>query len=137
VKYTPVSGAIRIVWRVDAAGYGRFEVHDTGPGIAAEHLPRLTERFYRVDSGRSRAAGGSGLGLAIVKHVLQHHGALLEVASEPGAGSVFACIFPARRVLAGSAGVTIPNHPSPAAGPAMEHIDGNGRSLAPHIAAIQ
>jgi two-component system phosphate regulon sensor histidine kinase PhoR len=137
VKYTPVSGSIRIIWRIDDGGQGRFEVHDTGPGIAAEHLPRLTERFYRVDPGRSRAAGGSGLGLAIVKHVLQHNGALLVVASEPGVGSTFTCIFPPRRVLAGSADVNIPTHPSPAAGPAMEHIDGNGRSLAPHIAAIQ
>jgi two-component system phosphate regulon sensor histidine kinase PhoR len=74
-------------------------VEDTGPGIAPEHLPRLTERFYRVDAGRSRAAGGSGLGLAIVKHVLQHHGATLEVASEPDVGSSFACVFPARRVI--------------------------------------
>jgi two-component system phosphate regulon sensor histidine kinase PhoR len=137
VKYTPVSGSIRVVWRVDESGHGRFEVRDTGPGIAAEHLPRLTERFYRVDSGRSRAAGGAGLGLAIVKHVLQHHGALLEVASEPGVGSTFTCIFPPRRVLAGSVGVNITTHPSPAAGQAMEHIDGNGRSLASHIAAIQ
>jgi two-component system, OmpR family, phosphate regulon sensor histidine kinase PhoR len=137
VKYTPASGSIRIGWRVDEKGQGRFEVHDTGPGIAAEHLPRLTERFYRVDSGRSRAAGGAGLGLAIVKHVLQHHGASLEVASEPGIGSTFTCIFPPRRVLAGGAGGNIATQSGFAAGPAMEQIDGNGRSLAPHIAAIQ
>jgi two-component system phosphate regulon sensor histidine kinase PhoR len=86
---------------LDEDGTARFIVEDTGPGIAAEHLPRLTERFYRVDEGRSREAGGSGLGLAIVKHVLQHHGATLEVASTPGIGSSFACIFPARRVLPG------------------------------------
>jgi two-component system phosphate regulon sensor histidine kinase PhoR len=136
-KYTPASGSIRIRWHVDAGGHGRFEVSDTGPGIAAEHLPRLTERFYRVDSGRSRAAGGAGLGLAIVKHVLQHHGAFLDVASEPGAGSTFTCIFPPRRVLAGSTGGTIPTQSGFAAGPAMEQKDGNSRSLAPHIAPIQ
>jgi two-component system phosphate regulon sensor histidine kinase PhoR len=137
VKYTPASGSIRIRWRVDESGQGRFEVQDTGPGIASEHLPRLTERFYRVDSGRSRAAGGSGLGLAIVKHVLQHHGALLDVASEPGAGSTFTCIFPPRRVLAGGTGGNIATQSGFAAGQAMEQIDGNGRSLAPHITAIQ
>jgi two-component system phosphate regulon sensor histidine kinase PhoR len=137
VKYTPPSGSIRIRWQVDESGRGCLEVQDTGPGIASEHLPRLTERFYRVDPGRSRAAGGAGLGLAIVKHVLQHHGALLEVASEPGVGSRFTCIFPPHRVLAGSAGGNIGTQPGIAAGQAMEQIDGNGRSLAPHIAAIQ
>jgi two-component system phosphate regulon sensor histidine kinase PhoR len=101
-KYTPASGKIRLVWRRESDGGARFIVEDTGPGIAAEHIPRLTERFYRVDEGRSREAGGSGLGLAIVKHVLQHHGATLEVASTPGAGSSFACVFPARRVLSGA-----------------------------------
>jgi two-component system phosphate regulon sensor histidine kinase PhoR len=115
-KYTPASGSIHVRWYLDANGQGCFEVRDTGPGIAAEHLPRLTERFYRVDSGRSRAAGGAGLGLAIVKHVLQHHGALLSVASEPGVGRVFTCIFPPRRVLAGSAGSSIENQTSHAAG---------------------
>jgi len=137
VKYTPASGSIRIRWSVDDTGQGRFEVQDTGPGIASEHLPRLTERFYRVDSGRSRAAGGAGHGLAIENHVLQHHGALLDVASTPGVGSTFTCIFPPRRVLAGSAGGNIANQSGVAAGQAMEQIDGNGRSLAPHIAAIQ
>ncbi|MEO6185364.1 MAG: phosphate regulon sensor histidine kinase PhoR [Steroidobacteraceae bacterium] len=127
-KYTPATGAIRICWRVDDSGQARFEVQDSGPGIAREHLPRLTERFYRVDSGRSRAAGGAGLGLAIVKHVLQHHGATLEVQSEPGVGSTFACIFPPRRVLNGGAGGTIAT---------PEDIDGNGRSLAPHLTALQ
>ncbi|MEO8315673.1 MAG: phosphate regulon sensor histidine kinase PhoR [Pseudomonadota bacterium] len=137
VKYTPAAGSIRICWRLDDNGHARFEVHDTGPGIESEHLPRLTERFYRIDSGRSRAAGGAGLGLAIVKHVLQHHGALLEVASQPGAGSTFACNFPPRRVLAGGTGGNIATQSGFGAGPAMEQIDGNGRSLAPHIAAIQ
>jgi two-component system phosphate regulon sensor histidine kinase PhoR len=100
VKYTPASGSIHLEWRTDAIGQGRFIVRDTGPGIAPEHLPRLTERFYRVDSGRSRAAGGAGLGLSIVKHIMQHHGGSLEVQSTEGVGSSFTCVFPARRVLA-------------------------------------
>jgi two-component system phosphate regulon sensor histidine kinase PhoR len=107
-KYTPASGRIRLVWQLDENGAARFMVQDTGPGIAPEHLPRLTERFYRVDAGRSRAAGGSGLGLAIVKHVLQQHGATLEVASEPDVGSCFACVFPARRVIDGTRNANIP-----------------------------
>jgi two-component system phosphate regulon sensor histidine kinase PhoR len=107
-KYTPASGRIRLVWQLDENGSARFMVEDTGPGIAPEHLPRLTERFYRVDAGRSRAAGGSGLGLAIVKHVLQHHGATLEVASEPDVGSTFACVFPPRRVIDGARSANIP-----------------------------
>lgn len=128
-KYTPASGTIRICWRLDEQGQGRFEVHDTGPGIAPDHLPRLTERFYRVDSGRARSAGGAGLGLSIVKHALQHHGATLEVRSEPGRGSVFTCVFPARRVLAQGSETTLPV--------ATENRNGNGRSVPPHIAAIQ
>jgi two-component system phosphate regulon sensor histidine kinase PhoR len=86
-------------WWVDEEG-AHFSVADTGIGIAPEHLPRLTERFYRVDPGRSRATGGSGLGLAIVKHVLERHGAELAVESVLGRGSTFTCHFPARRVLA-------------------------------------
>ncbi len=125
-KYTPATGSIRICWRLDESGHARFEVHDTGPGIAPEHLPRLTERFYRVDSGRSRAAGGAGLGLAIVKHVLQHHGAVLDVKSTPGAGSTFTCIFPPRRVLLSSGSGNIATQVQSAAGPAPENIDGNG-----------
>jgi two-component system, OmpR family, phosphate regulon sensor histidine kinase PhoR len=107
-KYTPASGRVRLRWQLDADGSARFSVEDTGPGIAPEHLPRLTERFYRVDEGRSRAAGGSGLGLAIVKHVLQHHGATLEVQSTPGVGSRFSCVFPQRRVLGGARGEDLP-----------------------------
>ncbi len=136
-KYTPETGSIHIGWRLLDDGRARFEVRDTGPGIAPEHLPRLTERFYRVDSGRARKAGGAGLGLAIVKHVLQHHGAVLEVTSEPGAGSTFACIFPPRRVLVTGAGSNIATHSQPAVGPAPENIDGNRRSLAPHLKAVQ
>ncbi|HYT97732.1 MAG TPA: ATP-binding protein, partial [Casimicrobiaceae bacterium] len=85
-------------WRVDTDGSGVFSVTDSGIGIAAEHLPRLTERFYRVDRSRSRATGGTGLGLAIVKHVLLRHQAELEIESERGRGSTFAVRLSARRV---------------------------------------
>jgi two-component system, OmpR family, phosphate regulon sensor histidine kinase PhoR len=96
-KYTAVEGSIEMRWWVDDQG-GHFTVTDTGIGIQPEHIPRLTERFYRVDPARSRSTGGSGLGLAIVKHVLQRHGATLEVRSTPGKGSVFGCHFPPSRV---------------------------------------
>ena len=96
-KYTPPEGSIEMRWWVDEDG-GHFAVTDTGMGIPPEHIPRLTERFYRVDAGRSRATGGSGLGLAIVKHVLQRHGAQLEVQSTLGSGSTFVCHFPPERV---------------------------------------
>ena len=98
VKYTPPEGRIDIRWWTDEAG-AHFSVKDTGVGIPAEHLPRITERFYRVDPGRARATGGSGLGLAIVKHALQRHGATLEIESEEGVGSRFTCHFPPRRVV--------------------------------------
>ncbi|MDE2004293.1 MAG: phosphate regulon sensor histidine kinase PhoR [Betaproteobacteria bacterium] len=98
IRYTPPAGTITLGWRVDADGSGVFEVRDTGIGIAAEYLPRLTERFYRVDRSRSRATGGTGLGLAIVKHVALRHQAQLEIGSERGRGSVFAIRLPARRV---------------------------------------
>jgi two-component system phosphate regulon sensor histidine kinase PhoR len=78
-------------------------VADTGRGIAREHLSRLTERFYRVDSSRSRESGGTGLGLAIVKHVIQRHGGELDIESEVGKGSVFRLVFPAARVRASGA----------------------------------
>src|SRR5690606_4490800 len=97
VKYTPAGGEIRIDWRRLAAG-ACLEVCDTGPGIAAEHLPRLTERFYRVDRGRSSRTGGTGLGLAIVKHVLHRHEGRLQIESELGVGSSFRCLFPASRL---------------------------------------
>jgi two-component system, OmpR family, phosphate regulon sensor histidine kinase PhoR len=96
-KYTPPEGSIEMRWWVDDEG-AHFSVTDTGMGIPAEHIPRLTERFYRVDAGRSRSTGGSGLGLAIVKHVLQRHGAELEVQSTLGSGSTFTCHFPLQRV---------------------------------------
>lgn len=97
VRYTPKEGRITLTWRVDEQNRGVFIVADTGIGIAAEHIPRLTERFYRVDRGRSRETGGTGLGLAIVKHVLLRHQATLEIQSEPGAGSEFRIVFPAWR----------------------------------------
>ena len=83
MKYTPAEGAVRMRWWVDKEG-AYFSVVDSGIGIPAEHIPRLTERFYRVDAGRSRGQGGSGLGLAIVKHALQRHGGWLEVQSAAG-----------------------------------------------------
>ena len=98
IRYTPAGGTITLSWRVDDNGTGVFAVTDSGIGIAPEHLPRLTERFYRIDRSRSRATGGTGLGLAIVKHVLLRHQATLEIASEPGKGSTFAVRLPARRV---------------------------------------
>jgi two-component system phosphate regulon sensor histidine kinase PhoR len=97
-KYTPPQGSIEMRWWTDGDG-AHFSVTDTGIGIQSEHIPRLTERFYRADPGRSRATGGSGLGLAIVKHVLQRHAANLEIQSAPGSGSTFTCHFPLRRVV--------------------------------------
>jgi len=98
VRYTPPGGKIDLIWRV-RQGCGEFEVADTGIGIAAQHLPRLTERFYRVDRSRSRETGGTGLGLAIVKHVLTRHQATLEIESEPGKGSRFVARFARHRLL--------------------------------------
>lgn len=98
VRYTPEGGQVVLGWALRADGTGEIEVRDTGPGIAREHLPRLTERFYRVDGSRSRDTGGTGLGLAIVKHVVQRHGGEIEIASEPGQGSSFKLLFPAVRV---------------------------------------
>ena len=97
-KYTPPEGSVQIRWWTDGEG-AHFSVRDTGPGIPAEHVPRLTERFYRVDPGRSRETGGSGLGLAIVKHALHRHGGRLEIESIEGRGSTFTCHFPPERVL--------------------------------------
>jgi len=97
VRYTPEGGYISLAWEV-REGEGRISVEDTGIGVEPRHIPRLTERFYRVDTSRSRDTGGTGLGLAIVKHVLTRHQAHLEVDSEMGRGSVFTAVFPQRRV---------------------------------------
>ena len=97
IRYTPVGGRITIRWETNAHG-GVFSVQDTGIGVDAQHIPRLTERFYRVDRGRSREAGGTGLGLAIVKHALNRHQAQLEITSTPGVGSCFSARFPASRI---------------------------------------
>ncbi len=93
IRYTPEGGKITISW-IKTQEYLEMSVRDTGPGIEAAHIPRLTERFYRVDNGRSRKDGGTGLGLAIVKHVLERHDAGLSIESEVGKGSEFKCLFP-------------------------------------------
>jgi len=93
VRYTPAGGDIHIRWWHED-GNPCFSVTDSGIGIDKEHIPRLTERFYRVDVGRSRGSGGTGLGLAIVKHVLLRHGSELQITSKPGKGSTFMCCFP-------------------------------------------
>jgi two-component system phosphate regulon sensor histidine kinase PhoR len=98
VRYTPEGGRVDVAWRRRDDGAGEISVADTGPGIAREHLPRLTERFYRVDDSRSRESGGTGLGLAIVKHVVHRHGGELDMQSEPGRGSTFRLVLPAGRV---------------------------------------
>lgn len=98
VRYTPSGGRITISWSTSPNG-ACFSVRDTGIGIALEHIPRLTERFYRVDVGRSRQSGGTGLGLAIVKHVLTRHNGRLQVKSEPGRGSEFRCLFPLSQLV--------------------------------------
>ncbi len=98
VKYSPEQSAIRIRWWGDTQG-GHLSVEDQGIGIEAKHLPRLTERFYRVDSSRASSTGGTGLGLAIVKHVLLRHRGRLEIRSEPEQGSTFTCHFPASQLL--------------------------------------
>lgn len=99
VRYTPEGGQIRLAWQADEQG-AQLRVSDNGPGIAPEHLPRLTERFYRVDRGRSRQVGGTGLGLALVKHSLTRHQAQLLIESREGQGSCFIARFPAARLQA-------------------------------------
>ena len=111
VRYTPDGGRIEVTWKLLADGAGEIAVTDTGLGIAREHLPRLTERFYRVDGSRSRDTGGTGLGLSIVKHVVQRHGGELDIQSEPGQGSTFRLVFPAARVRDVAAAVAVPAPP--------------------------
>jgi two-component system phosphate regulon sensor histidine kinase PhoR len=98
VRFTPPTGTVKVAWRADDEG-AAFEVTDTGIGIPEEQIPRITERFYRVDPGRSRASGGTGLGLAIVKHALQRHEGTLQIRSREGSGSTFTCRFPSRRIV--------------------------------------
>ncbi len=99
VRYTPENGYITVRWKVDLAG-GALSVEDTGIGIEEENIPRLTERFYRTDPARSRAAGGTGLGLAIVNHIVNRHNAKLLISSQPGQGSLFTVVFPPESVRA-------------------------------------
>ena len=98
IRYTPDNGSVSVQWNVNGEGQGEFSVTDTGPGIASEHLSRLTERFYRVDRSRSRDTGGTGLGLAIVKHIANRHQAQLLIESTPGRGSKFTLRFPKDRI---------------------------------------
>ena len=97
VNHTPAGTHITVRWQHVASG-AEFCVEDNGPGIAAEHIPRLSERFYRVDKARSRQTGGSGLGLAIVKHALHHHDSRLSIESEPGVGTRFSFVIPERLI---------------------------------------
>jgi two-component system phosphate regulon sensor histidine kinase PhoR len=114
-----MSGATRLPLvtpdRASGVLYAAVTVRDHGPGMAREHLPRLTERFYRVDSGRSRESGGTGLGLAIVKHVMQRHGGEIEIESEPGHGSRFRLRLPGLRVRRLAAGSSMAADAAPAA----------------------
>jgi two-component system phosphate regulon sensor histidine kinase PhoR len=113
IRYTPDGGIITLSWAI-RDGQGVFSVQDSGIGIEPEHIPRLTERFYRVDRGRSRESGGTGLGLAIVKHVLTCHQAKLEIASEQGKGSCFSAWFPAARLITQKVGEPAPQKMSEA-----------------------
>ena len=110
LQYTPGGGDIRLRWKLAEDGGGVLEVEDTGIGVEEHHLPRLTERFYRVDKARSREVGGTGLGLAIVKHVLMRHDATLDIQSRLDVGSTFVCRFPASRLEA----VEVEGAPAPA-----------------------
>jgi two-component system phosphate regulon sensor histidine kinase PhoR len=116
VRYTPPGGSIGLRWWTDAAG-GHFAVADNGIGIEQDHIPRLTERFYRVDTARSRETGGTGLGLAIVKHALGRVGGHLSIESEPGAGSTFTCHFPPHLLGGEKAGES-----EPAPAPSTENV---------------
>jgi two-component system phosphate regulon sensor histidine kinase PhoR len=99
IIHTPPKTEISVSWQRDEDGSASFSVTDTGPGIEQEAIPRLTERFYRVDKARSRQSGGTGLGLAIVKHIIGRHDGELRITSQPGMGSQFKCTFPAEMAL--------------------------------------
>ena len=121
VRYTPAGGAIEAGWSVLDDGRVAFIVRDTGPGIAPQHLPRITERFYRVDRSRSRETGGTGLGLAIVKHVAQRHGGELEIQSTEGVGSRFSIAFPADRFRPAAPAESGTSAPPATPSPATSH----------------
>jgi two-component system phosphate regulon sensor histidine kinase PhoR len=123
VRYTPDGGSVVVRCALAEGGRAEFSVADTGPGIAPEHVPRLTERFYRVDRSRSRETGGTGLGLAIVKHVVQRHGAELRIDSRVGVGSTFSIVVPPARVRGGTPPVATTPADS-AARPATESTAG-------------
>lgn len=108
IRYSPDNSVIEVTWRVGGQGDGVFSVTDQGVGIDSKHIPFITQRFYRVDSARSQTNGGTGLGLAIVKHVLQRHGAVLEIDSALGEGSTFRCIFPSDRMSVSIKGKSSP-----------------------------
>ena len=112
VRYTPAGGSVEIRWQRRDDGGGDLEVVDTGVGVAREHLPRLTERFYRVDGSRSRETGGTGLGLSIVKHVVQRHGGEIDVQSEVGRGTRIRLSFPAVRVRQRTLPAALPAFPA-------------------------
>jgi two-component system phosphate regulon sensor histidine kinase PhoR len=98
VRYTPADGSIRLTWQLVGEN-PVLAVMDSGDGIAPQHIPHLTERFYRIDTARSRDTGGTGLGLSIVKHILLRHDAHLKIESELGKGSTFSCVFPPARMI--------------------------------------
>jgi two-component system phosphate regulon sensor histidine kinase PhoR len=118
IRYTPAGGTVRLMWS-ERHGEAWFSVRDSGIGIAVEHIPRLTERFYRVDRGRSRETGGTGLGLAIVKHVIVRHQARLDITSELGQGSCFSVVFGESRLMMPTP--TVPMPEINAAAPSVEH----------------
>jgi two-component system phosphate regulon sensor histidine kinase PhoR len=120
VRYTPEGGRVDVRWVWRADGGGELEVSDTGTGVAREHIPRLTERFYRVDGSRSRDTGGTGLGLAIVKHVVQRHGGEIDIHSELGKGSRFRLVFPAARVRRAASGAEVAEPPSAVVGATVD-----------------
>lgn len=128
VRYTPADGSVDIGWAPRPDGGGEIEVRDTGIGIDRAHLPRVTERFYRIDGSRSRDTGGTGLGLSIVKHVVQRHGGELEIRSEPGRGSSFRLVFPAARVRTAPADSAESARPTGSAGSPVRAAapDGSG-----------